>query len=100
MLTNPSIQRPYGDPPLTNEQAWEAFDALMDDERIMLQLHDPDGLEPFWRQYSSRATSSRRLWMDAYLAAFARAAGHQLVTIDAAFRQFQGLDLLLLAADP
>jgi predicted nucleic acid-binding protein len=34
--------------------------------------------------------------MDAYLAAFAIAGGHQLITIDTAFRQFDGLDLLVL----
>jgi uncharacterized protein len=35
--------------------------------------------------------------MDAYLAAFAIAGGHQLVTTDKAFKQFQGLDLLVLS---
>jgi hypothetical protein len=34
--------------------------------------------------------------MDAYLAAFACAGGFQLVTTDSGFRQFRGLDLLLL----
>jgi predicted nucleic acid-binding protein len=34
--------------------------------------------------------------MDAYLAAFARAGGHRLVTTDRAFRQFSGVDLVLL----
>jgi predicted nucleic acid-binding protein len=34
--------------------------------------------------------------MDAYLAAFARAEGCTLVTTDAAFKQFDGLELLLL----
>jgi predicted nucleic acid-binding protein len=34
--------------------------------------------------------------MDAYLAAFALAGGHQMVTNDTAFRQFSGLDLVLL----
>jgi hypothetical protein len=32
-----------------------------------------------------------------YLAAFALAGGHQFVTTDKAFRQFKGLDLLLLS---
>lgn len=34
--------------------------------------------------------------MDAYLAAFAMAGGYRMVTTDRAFRQFQGLDLVLL----
>ena len=34
--------------------------------------------------------------MDAYLAAFALAGGYRMVTTDAAFKQFRGLDLELL----
>jgi predicted nucleic acid-binding protein len=34
--------------------------------------------------------------MDAYLAAFALAGRYSMVTTDAAFRQFRGLDLLIL----
>jgi predicted nucleic acid-binding protein len=34
--------------------------------------------------------------MDAYLAAFALSAGCRMVTTDEAFRQFAGLDLLLI----
>lgn len=40
--------------------------------------------------------ASPKLWMDAYLAAFARSAGYTLVTTDAAFTQFADLDLRLL----
>jgi hypothetical protein len=36
--------------------------------------------------------------MDAYLAAFALAGGYRLVTIDAGFTQFAGLDLVLLGS--
>ncbi|MBI3924942.1 MAG: hypothetical protein HY319_05325 [Armatimonadetes bacterium] len=38
------------------------------------------------------------LWMDAYLAAFAIAGGSRIVTTDFAFKQFPGLDLLILGA--
>jgi predicted nucleic acid-binding protein len=34
--------------------------------------------------------------MDAYLAAFALTGGYRMVTTDAAFKQFRGLDLRLL----
>ena len=44
----------------------------------------------------ARDCASPKLWMDAYLAAFALAGRNQKVTTDAAFRQFQGLDLLVL----
>jgi predicted nucleic acid-binding protein len=35
--------------------------------------------------------------MDAYLAAFALAGGYRLVTTDRGFRQFNGLDVVVLA---
>ena len=43
-----------------------------------------------------RGTASPKLWMDAYLAAFALAGGCRMVTTDAAFKQFAGLDLELI----
>jgi predicted nucleic acid-binding protein len=39
-----------------------------------------------------------KLWADAYLAAFAMSAGHQLVTTDKGFKQFKGLDVLVLSS--
>jgi predicted nucleic acid-binding protein len=37
--------------------------------------------------------------MNAYLAAFAMAVNCQLVTTDKAFKQFKGLDLLVLSSN-
>ncbi len=50
-----------------------------------------------WRQLSELATASPKRWMDAYLAAFAIAAGMRLVTFDSDFGQFEsmGFDLIL-----
>lgn len=59
-------------------------------------LEEPDGLEERWREYAVRPLSSPNLWMDAYLAAFARQSGCQFVTTDLAFRQFVGLDVVVL----
>jgi hypothetical protein len=61
-------------------------------------MTNPD-IERWWTQHALRPTASPKLWMDAYLAAFARAAGYTLVTTDAAFRQFEGVDILLLGSD-
>lgn len=41
--------------------------------------------------------ASQKLWMDAYLAAFAVAGGVELVTTDKAFKQFEGLRVTVLA---
>ena len=87
---------PYGNPPLTNDEAWRAYLALVADERITLRSEEPGGIDGAWRSFALRDSASPKLWMDAYLAAFAVAGGLRLVTTDAGFSQFDGLDLLLL----
>jgi toxin-antitoxin system PIN domain toxin len=96
LLTNSSVLSPYGNPPLTNREAWLAYEALLADDRIVFRADEPLGVEPLWKGFAMRSTASPKLWMDAYLAALALAGGHQIVTTDAAFRQFRGLDLLVL----
>lgn len=99
LLTNASVLRPYGNPPLTNRDAWSAYEALLIDDRIAFQ-EEPAGLEPLWKKIAVRGTASPKLWMDAYLAAFALAGRFRMVTTDAAFTQFRGLDLLILGRHP
>jgi len=96
LLTNASVLSPYGNPPLTNRQAWNVYDALLADDRIVLRAEEPDGLETRWKRFALRDTASPKIWMDAYLAAFALAGRYQMVTTDAAFKQFRGLDIELL----
>jgi uncharacterized protein len=96
LLTNATVLGLYGNPPLTNREAWSACEALLADDRIVFQADEPAGLESSWTKFAIRGTASPKLWMDAYLAAFALAGRYRMVTTDAAFRQFQGLDLLVL----
>jgi toxin-antitoxin system PIN domain toxin len=96
LLTTAAVLAPYGIPPLTNQLAWSAYEALLADDRIVFQARAPAGLETRWRQLAVRDTASPKLWMDAYLAAFAQAGGYRMVTFDAAFAQFGGSDLVLL----
>ncbi len=96
LLTNASVLSPYGNPPLTNRQAWDAYEALLADDRIVLRAEEPAGLETRWERFAVRDTASPKIWMDAYLAAFALSGGYRMVTTDAAFKQFRGLDLELL----
>ena len=86
---------PYGNPPLTNREAWSVYEAFLADDRITFQA-EPMGVESSWKELAVRSTASPKLWMDAYLAAFALAGRYSMVTTDAAFRQFRGLDLLVL----
>jgi uncharacterized protein len=96
LLTNASVLRPYGNPPLTNREAWSTYAALLTDDRIDF-VAEPPGVEPLWKDLATRGTASPKLWMDAYLAAFSLAGRYRMVTTDAAFRQFRGLDLLVLS---
>lgn len=96
LLTSASVLGAYGNPPLTNRQAWEAYEALRADDRIAFRSEEPTGLEALWRRYAVRGTASPKLWMDAYLAAFAAAGGYRMVTTDAAFEQFGDVELELV----
>ncbi len=96
LLTTAAILRPYGNPPLTNRQAWSVYEALIADDRITFRADEPAEVESLWRKLATRGTASSKLWMDAYLAAFAMAGRYRMVTTDAAFRQFRGLDVLII----
>jgi toxin-antitoxin system PIN domain toxin len=98
LMTSAAVFAPFGRPPLTNEDAWAVYEAFIEDARITLRTNEPFATSRFWREYTSRPLSSPKLWMDAYLAAFARAAGCQLVTLDNDFRQFTNLELVLLGS--
>ncbi len=76
---------------LSNAQAIGAYRWLRQDPRI-IWMDEPEGLEAKWLSYADIATASPKVWMDAYLAAFAELAGARLVTFDRGFRAFRGLD--------
>jgi len=47
-------------------------------------MEEPRGIDPLFRQHTSRNEVSTKQWADGYLAAFAETAGIQLVTFDRA----------------
>ena len=96
LLTTSAVSAPYGIPPLSNQAAWSFYEGFLADERIAW-VEEPSGLERLWKKLAAGPKVSPKLWMDAYLAAFALAGGHELVTTDKAFKQFKGLGLLLLS---
>lgn len=98
LITTPAIQHVYGAESLTNEDAWAALARFLAAPAIAYR-DEPPGLFASWRNLATRQNASPKVWMDAYLAAFAICAGHRLVTIDKAFNQYAGLDLQLLATE-
>lgn len=79
----------------TLSQAWSVYDAAAADPRFEMQP-EAEGLGVYLRQYTADGRVSPKLWQDAYLAAFARAARLRLATFDRGFRQFDGLHTVIL----
>ena len=82
LVTNPAVTGPDA---LTRRQAWDRLLALYADVRIKF-VAEPRGLAPLWIAFSKRDDRSHLVWTDDYLAAFAQAAGAELVTFDGALR--------------
>jgi toxin-antitoxin system PIN domain toxin len=76
---------------LTNDKAVAAYQWLRKDPRIGW-LDEPAGLEAKWFFYAGVRTKSPKVWMDAYLAAFAILSEARLITFDRGFRVYRSLD--------
>ncbi|HET7108004.1 MAG TPA: TA system VapC family ribonuclease toxin [Candidatus Acidoferrum sp.] len=68
---------------LTQRQAWQVYDQLLEDERIVFMDEPPD-LEVAFRSASQLRRAAPKDWADSYLIAFAQSAGFRLVTFDKA----------------
>ena len=97
LASTASVQRAYDALGQTNRTVWLARDALQALPQVAWR-DEPPGLVAQWRTLSALDSASPKVWMDAYLAAFAIAARQRLVTLDRDFKNFvpQGLDLDLL----
>jgi toxin-antitoxin system PIN domain toxin len=95
LSTTNAVMQQYGVGPVPNTTAWHNCERWLTDPLITFE-HEPMGLDPIWKKLAAVRTASPKLWMDAYLAAFAMAGGYSLVTTDQAFKQFKGLDLAVL----
>ncbi|WP_168207617.1 TA system VapC family ribonuclease toxin [Microlunatus elymi] len=95
LLTTAAVLKPYDLPPLSNEQAWATYDLFTSDSRISL-AEEPAEIDQDWRIRSSRPDPSPKLWMDSYLAAFAKATAATFVTTDQAFRQWADLEVAII----
>jgi toxin-antitoxin system PIN domain toxin len=69
--------------PLTMAGAWRVHDRLYEDDRVVF-VPEPAGVEGRFREYAAGRAASPKRWADAWLLAFAHAAGGTLVTFDRA----------------
>ncbi len=93
LATNPSV---FGKNAVTLPDAWQKFDLFLSDPRVSF-ADEPEGLESYWRGYTQRQSFSPKVWNDAFLAAFARAADYRMVTFDRGFTQYANLDCVILS---
>jgi toxin-antitoxin system PIN domain toxin len=100
LVTTPALHRIYDFPPITHHDAIVMFHLWLAHPRVNFIQEEPTGTREIWLEIADRKTASPKLWMDAYLAAFAISGKLRYVTADNDFSQFQshGLDLHLLKA--
>jgi toxin-antitoxin system PIN domain toxin len=92
VLGNPVVM---GSAAVSAPEAWRIVSDLGQDLRVDL-IDEPRGLESAFGPLLRYSGPTNKLIADAYLAAVAIASSRRLVTFDRGFRQFDGLDLLLL----
>jgi len=97
LVTSPVIHQRYGSPAIANEQAWARCQQLLALPQI-IWLEEPPGLTAHWHKYASLPAASPKIWMDAYLAAFACGHAISLATLDKDFTRFKGLTVRYLLA--
>lgn len=89
-------RRVMGPARLTHAEAWRTCGALLAQPAVSFEP-EPEGLDALLAESCRKSSSAPGFWTDAYLAAFARAAGAELATFDRGFGRFEGLRLDLLA---
>lgn len=82
---------------LTPAAAWEKRAEFLALPEVRL-VEEPGGLDNQLAEFCQTGQTSPNFWTDAYLAAFAKSGGMRMVTFDAGFSRFPGLELLLLKA--
>lgn len=98
--TTPAICSAYGCSQITNCEAWAKYEELLALPQVVW-LAEPAGVEGEWTQCAAVGSTSLKIWMDAYLAAFALTDSLKFVSLDKDFIRLQrrGLQLELLFTD-
>jgi toxin-antitoxin system PIN domain toxin len=84
---------------LTNNEAVSALKKMQQNPLVGSAV-ESSTTKALWFKMAARPSASPKLWMDAYLAAFAICGRHEMVSFDKGFRQYEadGLELKLLRA--
>lgn len=100
LLTTAAISRGYGAVSPTNSEALEVIADRRAQPHVRCLDAEPEGTRELWFELAAIPSASPKVWMDAYLAAFAIRAGLPFATLDSDFRRFEaaGLQLHFLSA--
>lgn len=99
LVTTPSLHRLYKVPPVSNADAIAILATWLAQPHIHCLDTEPEGTRDLWFKLAAIPSASPKVWMDAYLAAFAIRAALPFATLDTDFRRFEaaGLQLHLLS---
>jgi toxin-antitoxin system PIN domain toxin len=92
LATTRSIYSLYGVADMSNRLALDLLDLLLGQPNVVRSEEAP-GLTSRWRQLAALPTPSPKVWMDAYLAAFAITGLLTLVTLDKDFAVYKDAGL-------
>ena len=99
LITTPLLLRQYQAEGFTNREAVAEY-TLLRTTLSVAEITEPPGAPTLWHRLAARDTAAPKVWMDAYLAAFAISGGLEFVTLDRDFKTYDehGLQLRLLAS--
>ena len=97
LASTPTLLKAYGATGLTNIDALVALGALLALPQVC-EREEPPGTPALWHRLASHNTASPKVWIDAYLAAFAISGGLRMVSLDQDFKNYvrNGLKLVLI----
>jgi hypothetical protein len=82
---------------LTQGKAWQVYRRWLADNRVEFHTEpQSEEFESLFERLSSRSRPSPKVWADAYLGAFASAAGLTLITFDRALSKLPGITATVL----
>ena len=94
LTTQESTMLAFGKKPFNNTEA-ARFLATVQADATVTSAVEIQGTKELWLKLAASGVSSPKVWMDAYLAAFAIRSSAELVTFDKGFRKFQKAGLVL-----
>lgn len=94
LTTQESTMLAFGRKPFSNSDA-TGFLASVQADPVVSAKAEESGTRELWLKLAASGVPSPKVWMDAYLAAFAIQQDAEVVTFDKGFRRFEKAGLIL-----